>query len=298
MMMPSTQTRAQVQTKISAYLRAANIKTAALETRVLMRYVCNCTDVELIAEPQISVDKNHYQTLKKFAERRCNHTPLNRILKKCEFYGIEFQLNAGVFEPRQDSETIIDNALQHNPNHILELGTGTGALLIALIATLSAQNQNPRGLGIDISRRAIRLARLNAAKLKCTPQARFQHIPWARILTPNTLNTAQFDMIIANPPYITAHERKYLAQNITEHDPKRALDGGHDGLNAYRDILKRLAECRKHLKQTKPITIIFEIGETQAQNIQKICSQYHFPKPKIQKDLRQKPRIMTTKLTK
>ena len=168
------------------------------------------------------------------------HEPISRILGVREFWGLEFVLSADTLDPRPESETLVEAVLARLPEHgrpyeILDLGTGSGCLLLALLSELPAA----RGVGIDRALGAARAARGNAGRLGLAARANFLVADWAAALD------GRFDVVVANPPYIPGREIEALPREVRDFDPHLALDGGADGLDAYRAIAARLRSLLK-----------------------------------------------------
>lgn len=168
--------------------------------------------------------------LEDFAARRLAGEPVWRIRGEREFWGLPFRLSPATLEPRPDSETVIEAALAElSPRRdealtLLDLGTGTGCLLIALLSELP----QARGLGVDLSGEACETAAVNAALNGLDGRAAFRQGDWTKGLS------GRFDLIVSNPPYIPSREIATLSREVSEHDPRLALDGGADGLAPYR----------------------------------------------------------------
>lgn len=162
--------------------------------------------------------------------------PVWRILGEREFWGLPFRLSPATLEPRPDSETLIEAALEvlagrrQDEMTFLDLGTGTGCLLIAALSEFP----RARGVGIDLSQEACDTARENAGINKVAGRARFAQGDWTTGLT------GSFDLILSNPPYIPTGEIAGLSPGVRDHDPRRALDGGDDGLDPYRRFAQAL----------------------------------------------------------
>jgi release factor glutamine methyltransferase len=175
-----------------------------------------------------------------FAARRRGGEPVARILGRKEFWGLDFLLSDATLVPRPDTETVVEAALAHarkrsraaGPLRVLDLGTGTGAILIALLSELPAAT----AIGADISLAAIDTARTNAERLGVATRARFIVSDWGAAIGTD----ARFDLVVANPPYIPTDAIGELAVEVRDHDPLPALDGGSDGLAAIRAILADL----------------------------------------------------------
>ncbi|BCB20992.1 peptide chain release factor N(5)-glutamine methyltransferase [Bosea sp. ANAM02] len=182
------------------------------------------------ADPDLILSNDALIRLDGFAARRMAGEPVWRILGEREFWGLCFRLSPATLEPRPDSETIVETALAQFAGRrdealaLLDLGTGTGCLLIALLSELP----QARGLGVDLSDEACRTAAGNAALNGVDGRATFRQGSWTEGLT------GRFDLIVSNPPYIPSAEIETLSVEVREHDPLLALDGGVDGLKPYR----------------------------------------------------------------
>lgn len=197
-------------------------------------------------------------------EQRLDGCPLSKIIGFREFYGRNFLTNKDVLDPRPDSETLIDAVLQHTkhqknvPWRILDLGVGSGCLLITLLAELP----NSTGVGVDISQKAIDTATQNATILGVKDRIIFKKGNW---ITP--LQGESFDIIITNPPYIATKDIPFLNPAVKNYDPLDALDGGPDGLNAYKILANTLHKITHSRGENKKTAIFFEIGAGQGEKI-------------------------------
>lgn len=212
---------------ILAALRRGGVSDAVFEARVL---------IEDLAGGGELLDEAAAARLQDAIARRLAGEPLWRILGAREFWGLSFMLSPGTLEPRPDSETLIEAALSHlgtrrnEALRILDLGTGTGCLLIAALHEFPQAG----GIGIDLSQDALATASANAARNGVAERAEFRLGDWAQGLD------ERFDLILSNPPYIVGAEIAQLDANVREHDPHLALDGGPDGLCAYRALAAAL----------------------------------------------------------
>lgn len=208
---------------LARVLRQAGIADAAFEARIL---------IEDLAGSRTRLDEPAVSRLRAALERRLAGEPLWRILGAREFWGLSFSLSPGTLEPRPDSETLIEAALahlgarRHEALNILDLGTGTGCLLIAALKEFP----QARGIGVDLSDDALATAAGNAARNGVSERAQFRRARWDEGLG------ERFDLVLSNPPYIASGEIALLDAGVREHDPLLALDGGPDGLDAYRDL--------------------------------------------------------------
>ena len=218
-----------------ARLAAAGVDTPELDARLLVQHALNLSREQLLFDADKPVPPDAAAKLHALVERRAAREPVSRILGERAFWSLELSLNADTLDPRPDTETIVEAALDALPDRtaplrILDLGTGTGCILLALLAELP----NATGLGIDLSPKAVEAAAGNAARNELAGRARFQAGNWGDGLA------EQFDLIVSNPPYIPSRDIPSLDPEVREHDPLRALDGGADGLDAYRAIAAQL----------------------------------------------------------
>ena len=224
--------------RISRQLRARGIDSPERESRLLVAAVTGLTGAALLGHPERLLSPEEQSRLAQLVERRSWREPIARILGWRGFYGREFEVTPSTLDPRQDTETIIDAALQvageegwrEAPVQILDVGTGTGCLLITLLAELP----NARGLGTDISRDALRVAERNARRHGVAARARWTVARSLRGIE------ERFDLLVSNPPYIRSDEIDLLEPEVKFFDPRMALDGGPDGLRVCREIIAHL----------------------------------------------------------
>ena len=204
------------------------IETAALDARLLLQFATDMRREEIVAEPDFIVTPDLAARFWSFVERRCAFEPVSRILGSREFYGREFQVTPAVLDPRADTETLIAAALPlaRGKCRILDLGTGSGAI----IATLLAERPEALGVASDVSEAALGVARVNAEAQGVSGRLTLLRADWFDGIE------GQFDLIVSNPPYIASAEIAGLAVDVRDFDPLGALDGGADGLAAYRRI--------------------------------------------------------------
>lgn len=212
---------------IAETLAAAGIDDPRREARSLIKAVTG-------TDPLLS-DVADSDALQAAVKRRAAREPLSKIIGKREFYGRDFIVTDDVLDPRPDSETLIEAALAvlGEGDAILDLGTGSGCLIL----TLLAERPNATGVAVDISPEALAVARRNAVALGVIDRVAFVQTGFADFAT-----KTPFDVVISNPPYIPSAECDTLEPEVIRHDPRLALDGGPDGCDPYHVILKRLAE--------------------------------------------------------
>jgi release factor glutamine methyltransferase len=218
-------------------LKAAGIDQPRREGRLLLAHALGIDPAAVIGHPEYPVpDRDGFLAL---VERRAGGVPMAQILGRREFWSLDFRVTADTLDPRPDSETLVEAALaaladrRGDALSVLDLGTGTGCLLLAVLSELP----RAEGIGVDLSQSAARVARENAQRLGLDARCRFLVGDWAAALD------ARFDLILSNPPYIPRGEISALQREVAQFEPLLALDGGLDGLDAYRclaDLLPRL----------------------------------------------------------
>jgi release factor glutamine methyltransferase len=218
-------------TEAAAALAAAGFGDPRRHARRLLAAALGLSAVDVFAHPETALGTAEEARVAAMLRRMIAHEPLSRIVGKREFWGLEFRLSADTLDPRPESESVIEAVLSRLPDRaqsyrFLDLGTGTGCLLLALLSEFP----QAVGVGIDIAPGAAATARDNARRLGLGERAHFTVGDWARAIA------GRFDAVIANPPYIPTPALPELMPEVRDHDPKRALDGGADGLKAYRAI--------------------------------------------------------------
>jgi release factor glutamine methyltransferase len=224
---------------LTARFASAGIDSAELDARTLIGAALNLDLTGLIASAMRTLTSSDAARLDEFTRRRLAREPVARIVGTKEFWGLPLNLSAATLVPRPDTETVVERALeilragdlQHRALRIADLGTGSGAILLALLSELP----NAEGIGTDISAEALATAEANATQLDLAPRARFIRCDYATGLS------GAFDLIVSNPPYIRSADIAGLAVEVREHDPHLALDGGADGLAAYRALIPQSA---------------------------------------------------------
>lgn len=244
---------------------AAGIDSAALDARLLAGAALHLDLTSLIAQGARQLTREDADRLEAFALRRIAGEPVARILGTREFWGLPLTLSAETLVPRPDTETIVEAALEtlraegrgNDALRIADLGTGTGAILLALLTELP----NATGIGTDLSAAAIETATANARHLGLAPRADFIVSDYAENLS------GAFDLIVSNPPYIRSADIAALAVEVRDHDPHLALDGGPDGLDAYRRIAPQAAELL-----SPGGLLVLEIGQGQDEDVARLVA--------------------------
>ncbi|MGQ9366586.1 peptide chain release factor N(5)-glutamine methyltransferase [Azospirillum sp. ST 5-10] len=218
-----------------ARLRAAGVDTPELDARLLAEHALGLDRGALFARAGEPVPDEDAARLLALVERRAAREPVSRILGSRGFWTLDLALDAATLDPRPDTETVVEAALDAVADRaaalrVLDLGTGTGCILLALLAELP----NATGLGIDLSAAAVATAAANAAANGLAGRAAFRTGNWGEGLA------ERFDLVVSNPPYIPSRDIASLEPEVRIFDPLRALDGGDDGLDAYRAIAAQL----------------------------------------------------------
>ncbi len=230
-MSPSLQSAQALAAKT---LRHGGIDTAALDARALLKTATGLSFEALIANGREPIGPRCERRFQDYVERRLSGEPVSRIRGTREFYGRDFRIDPHTLDPRPDTETLIVAVLdlvgrENLSGHalrLLDLGTGSGCILVTLLAELPEAT----GVGVDRCPGALRVAQDNALALGVADRARFVAANWFEGLA------GRYDIVVSNPPYIASAEIDGLAPEVARHDPRTALDGGADGLDAYRRI--------------------------------------------------------------
>jgi release factor glutamine methyltransferase len=251
-------TLAQARRALAQRFRAADIESPELDARVLIGRAIGLDHAGLIAAAARLLSAPDAQRIEDFARRRLAGEPVARITGMREFWGLPIIVTPDVLVPRPETETVVETALALiDPDRtaaarILDIATGSGAILLALLSELP----NAKGVGSDIDVKALGVARRNAAQLGLADRAEFVASRYGSAIG------GRFDLVVSNPPYIATSQIATLERDVRDHDPRLALDGGADGLSAYRTIAAdaaRLLAPGGHL--------VLEIGRGQERDV-------------------------------
>ncbi len=281
-------------------LAAAGIENPGLDVRLLVQHVLGWPQAKLLTSLNYILSEAEAKDLNAAINRRLKREPVSRIIGHRGFWKSEFRITPQTLDPRPDSETLIEMALKlvrPEPSAILDLGTGTGCLLLSLLI----EYPNATGVGIDISEEATATARENAAALDLAERAQFVATGWenyavglplpahagrgrgerdcpassgsGQSLSPTLSRDERrggcmFDLVISNPPYIAQGEMEDLSPEVAQYDPRAALVSGPEGLECYRSIASRLNNWLKPGGWA-----LFEIGHTQGEAVKSILAQ-------------------------
>jgi len=246
---------------LTARLKSSAIDSAELDARILVGAALHLDLSGVIAAARRPLTSDETIRLEDLARRRLSGEPIARILGLKEFWGLPLKLSAATLVPRPDTETVVELSLEMlraAPDRgrrlrIADIGTGSGAILLALLSELP----EACGFGTDISVAALRTASANAARLGLAPRAMFVACDYAAALS------GTFDLMVSNPPYVRSAEIAGLAAEVRDHDPRRALDGGADGLDAYRALVPQAARLL-----APGGALVVEVGHGQSKEVE------------------------------
>lgn len=259
-------------------LSAAGIAGAARDARVLLAYAMGIAPERLTLHLPDPIAPETQAGFEAAIAARLRHQPIAQIIGQRWFWGRAFQVTRDTLDPRPETEILVQAALQHPFVKVLDLGTGTGCILLSLLADMPMAS----GVGCDISAAALRVAATNAAGLGLSARARFQKSDWFETVQD------RFDLIVSNPPYIAAAEMAGLSADVLEWEPHLALSPGGDGLQPYRNIAAGAAA-----RLLPGGRILLEIGPTQAQAVTGFLAAQGFEAIAVLKDLDARDRVVT-----
>jgi len=270
-------TGTEVLTAATRALAAAGVPDPARDARRLFSHALGVESGRLTLVLPETVDASGLQAFDRLITRRCAREPVSQLIGRRAFYGRDFIVTADVLDPRPETETLIEAALALPFEQVLDLGTGSGCILL----TLLAENPGARGLGVDLSVAAVRVALRNARALRLDQRARFVVSDWTREVE------GTFDLIVANPPYIAANEFGGLAPEVRDWEPRIALTDNADGLAAYREILV----CAPAFLMPQG-RLVVEIGPTQARAVTDMAIAAGFDRATVIRDLDGRDRVI------
>lgn len=224
-----------------ARLETAGLAGPVIDARLLVEAAAEATRADIVTDPYRALTPEQEERLADYLARRERRQPVSHILGRKGFWKIMLSVTPDVLTPRPDTEVIVDYVLKKFPDetapfHILDLGVGSGAIVLSILA----ERPRAKGLATDISHEALAVARENAAKLGLANQIAFARGNWTEGLA-----DASFDVVVSNPPYIASEVIETLEPEVKDHEPRVALDGGTDGLDAYRRLAPEILRVLK-----------------------------------------------------
>ena len=264
----------------SNLLKEKKISSFILDSEILLSKTLNKTREEILINLDQKISTKNIFAYKEYLKRRSNNEPIAYILGEKEFWSKKFFVNKGTLIPRPETELLVDKILKiyrEKKISILDIGTGSGCILISLLSNL----KNSNGIGVDVSKNAILIAKKNALKYKLTKRVKFQNKSF------NNIFSKKFDLIVSNPPYIDSKNLKNLSDDIKRYEPRIALDGGNDGL----DLIKKVIYKSTHILKIKGM-LALEIGNEQIKKVSKILIDNNFRISHVIKDYKNNVRCV------
>ncbi len=264
-------------------LEKAGIEEARLDAWLLLEYVTGKNRAWYFAHGDEKVQEEEARQYEELCRKRSCHIPLQHLTQNACFMGYDFYVDENVLVPRQDTETLVEEALKLLKNQqapsVLDMCTGSGCILLSILKEIPEAS----GVGADLSEAALKVAKKNAERLQVQDRAFFTHSDLfsGEYFTQNgSRKQTEYDMLISNPPYIATEEIQKLMEEVRLHDPYMALDGKEDGLYFYRSITAR---CSRYLKPGG--WLLYEIGYDQGSSVSDIMEEAGFDHVKVKKDL-------------
>lgn len=235
-----TLTLVQAWSAAKSRLEAAGLSGPVIDARLLVEAAADAARIDILTDPHRPLTPDQEARLLDYLTRRERREPVSHILGRRGFWKIMLRVTPDVLTPRPDTETVVDLVLKDFPENqaftVLDLGVGSGAILLAILAERPAA----RGLGVDVSEEALAVARENAANLGLAGRCALLRGDWTAGLADES-----FDLVVSNPPYIATDVIETLEPEVREHEPRLALDGGPDGLDAYRRLAPEILRVLK-----------------------------------------------------
>jgi release factor glutamine methyltransferase len=268
----------------SEMLRQKNISTHILDSELILSSVLRETRENIIISSKKKVAQKDISNFNKLIKRRLKHEPLAYIFNKKEFWSKNFIIDNNTLIPRPETELLVEKLIKYFKNKkvfMLDLGTGSGCIILSLLSEI----KKSRGIGLDISKKALMIAYKNSSQLGLNDRVKF----FSRSL--HQINNYKFDLIVSNPPYICSHQIKNLADDVKKYEPRIALDGGNDGL----DVIKKVIYKSKNVLKIKGM-LALEIGYGQFKKVSQILKLQGFRTKFLIKDYRNNIRCIITTL--
>ncbi len=275
-------TLVQAWTAARKRLESAGVDSPVIDARLLVEAAAGATRVDIITDPHRALTAEQEDALEIYVTRRERREPVSHILGRKGFWKIMVGVTRDVLTPRPDTETLVDLALKTFPEgrvfNMLDLGVGSGAILLAILA----ERPGAKGLGVDVSEEALAVARENAANLGLAGRVALLRGDWTQGLA-----EASFDLVVSNPPYIPTGDIAALQPEVSRYEPRLALDGGADGLEAYRILAPEI------LRVVKPGgRFLVEIGFDQSEAVEALFKAAGGKEITTIKDLANKDRVI------
>ena len=267
----------------SKILRSKKIQTHKLDAEIVLSNLLKKQRENLIINDDEKVSQHIINSFNKLIVRRSTKEPLAYIFKNREFWSKNFFVNRNTLIPRPETELLCENVIKifkNNNPYILDVGTGTGCILLSILSEI----KKAKGIGIDISKKAITVAKKNSNNFGLNKRAKFF------MSSLDDINNHKFDLIVSNPPYIKTSDIKNLSDDIRKFEPKIALDGGKDGLDVIKKVIYKSKTILKKLG-----LLALEIGYGQHYKVSQILKKQGFKEELLVKDYRDNTRCILAK---
>ena len=264
----------------SQLLKENKIFSHSLDAEILLSKTLKKTREEVLINLDQKIDDKEMRVFKEYLYRRSKNEPIAYILGEKEFWSKKFYVNKSTLIPRPETELLVNKIIElfkEKKIRILDIGTGSGCIILSLLSELKKST----GIGVDISQKAILVAKKNATELNLLPKVKFINKSFESIFD------KKFDLIVSNPPYIERKDIKNLSCDIKRYEPKIAIDGGNDGL----DLIKKVIYKSKYILKIKG-TLALEIGKEQINKVSKILINNNFKVKHIIKDYKNNTRCV------
>ena len=268
----------------SKILKNNKVRSHQLDSEVVLSSLMKKSRENLIINSNQKVSKNTIINFEKLIIRRANKEPLAYILKNKEFWSKNFFVNRNTLIPRPETELLCENIIKRFKNrnlYFLDIGTGSGCIILSILSEI----KEAKGVGLDISREAINVAKKNSTKLDLNKRVKFFN------KSLENFHGAKFDLIVSNPPYIRSSDIKNLSDDIKKFEPKIALDGGKDGLDVIKKVIYKSRSILKKLGW-----LALEIGHGQHYKVSQILKKQNFKEVLLVKDYKNNVRCILARL--
>jgi release factor glutamine methyltransferase len=268
----------------SKILKLNKIRTHQLDSELVLSSLLKKQRENLMIDLDQKVSESIVLDFEKLISRRAKREPLAYILKNKEFWSNDFFVNRDTLIPRPETELLCENIIKifRNKNlYLLDMGTGSGCIILSILTEL----KRAKGIGIDISRKAIEVAKKNSNKLGLNKRVKFFNKPLENIYG------YKFDLIVSNPPYIRSSDIKNLSEDVKKFEPKIALDGGQDGLDVIKKVIYKSKTILKKLGW-----LALEVGFGQQYNVSQILKKQNFKEELLVKDYKNNVRCILARL--
>ena len=268
-------------------LKKSQIPSWRLDAEILLAEALRKDRSEIIVRNDIKISNKKAFTFNRYIDRRKKFEPVAYILNNKEFFSLDFFVNKNSLIPRPETELMVEKAVKIYKNkapNILDIGTGSGCIIISVLRHLPKS----RGIGLDISKNAIKVAKFNSKRLLKVYNKRLKFM---NLSIEKLSNNRIFDLILANPPYINSKDIRNLSTDIKRYEPKIALDGGKDGLDVIKKVIYKSLKILKHNG-----TLAIEIGNNQYFAVSKLLRKNGFKETTLLKDYKNNIRCIFSTL--